>query len=101
MSVRHVRIGCTFVQVAQIDTPTVFQVEPVLGQIADTTDEEWSFEPEIASRSYADLYGNRCRRLSIPAGRSVISYRANVVVPDATEDCRSPGARGLTGRAAR
>ena len=35
MSVRHVRIGCTFVQVAQIDTPTVFQVEPVLGQIAE------------------------------------------------------------------
>ena len=86
MSVRHVRIGCTFVQVAQIDTPTVFQVEPVLGQIADTTGEEWSFEPEIVSRSYADLYGNRCRRLNIPAGRSVISYRANVMVPDATED---------------
>ena len=35
---------------------------------------------------YFDLYGNPCRRLTIPVGRSVISYRATALVPDAAED---------------
>lgn len=86
MAVRRLRIGCTFVQVAQIDTPAIFQVEPVLGQTADISGEEWTFEPDRPTRSYADLYGNRCRRLTIPAGRSVLAYRADVEVPDATEE---------------
>ena len=83
---RDVRIGCTFVQVAQVDTPAIFQVEPLPDQIADVSEETWDLEPELRSRSYADLYGNRCRRITIPSGRSVISYRAIVSVPDATED---------------
>jgi transglutaminase-like putative cysteine protease len=86
MTVRHVRVGCKFTQVAQVETPAIFQVEPIVGEIAEVSDEEWSVEPERPSRTYTDLYGNRCRRLSIPAGRSVINYRAIATVPDATED---------------
>ena len=69
-----------------MDTPAIFQVEPLPDQVAEVSEESGSLEPELRSRSYADLYGNRCRRMTIPSGRSVISYRANVSVPDATED---------------
>ena len=45
MNDRQIRIGCTFVQVAQIETPTVFQVEPVLDGRARIANERWNFEP--------------------------------------------------------
>ena len=82
----RVRIGCRFVQVAQVPTPTVFQVEPVLDGRARIVDEHWSLEPRVETHEYRDLYGNRCRRLSLPAGRSVIEYRADVLTVDDTEE---------------
>ena len=86
MTTLQVSIGCTFVQSAQLATPAIFQVEPVTDQPAEITGEAWTFEPEMASRPYTDLYGNRCRRLMIPAGRSQISYQATAVVADAVEE---------------
>ena len=83
---RRLSIGCTFVQVAQQPTESVFQVEPVLGGPVEVTDEQWVVEPDTPSHSYIDIYGNRCRRLPLPGGRSTISYRATALVPDATED---------------
>jgi transglutaminase-like putative cysteine protease len=47
---------------------------------------EWSMRPETPTRTYSDLYGNPCRRVTIPAGQSVITYRATAEVPDAMED---------------
>ena len=73
---RRVRIGCTFVQVAEVETPTIFLVEPVQDGTAQLLDEEWRLQPEIAGHDYRDLYGNRCRRLTLPVGRSVIEFRA-------------------------
>ena len=46
----------------------------------------WPTDPNTPSRSYRDLYGNPCRRLTLPAGRSVLRFRTTVVVPDAVED---------------
>lgn len=86
MGTRRIDIGCTFVQWSQRPVHAVFQVEPVLGGIATISDEEWSSDPAIQTRSYRDSYGNRCRRLMLPAGRSEISFRATAEVPDATEE---------------
>ena len=84
---REVRIGCEFVHSSAYDVPAVFQVEPAPGQDAITVhDESWTMQPEQASRTYADLYDNVCRRLTIPAGQSTITYSALVTVPDATEE---------------
>jgi len=83
---RRLTIGCEFVHQADIDTPAVFQVEPLSDQKVDVIDARWSLQPDVATRTYTDLYGNPCRRLIIAAGRSVINYRASVVVPDAVED---------------
>ena len=79
-------VGCEFVHESEIDIPAVFQVEPLSDQKVDVVDERWSLEPDVPTHLYTDLYGNPCRRLTVPAGRSVISFQASVIVPDATED---------------
>src|SRR3954452_2620051 len=86
VSTRTLRIGCEFVHQSRWDVPSVFQVEPLTDQDAELVDSSWSFEPEVESRAYTDLYGNPCRRLTISAGRSVIRYDANMIVPDAVEE---------------
>ena len=82
MSLRRIRVGCEFVYLAEIPTPTVFQVQP-LGEVVR---EESAVDPVVDSHGYVDLYGNPCLRLILPAERSTFHYEALVDVPDATED---------------
>src|ERR1700709_1974116 len=86
VSTRTLSIGCEFVHQSRFEIPTIFQVEPRPDQDVEVVESAWSFEPDVASRVYTDLYDNTCRRTTISAGRSVISYNATVVVPDAVED---------------
>ena len=86
MDTRRVRVGCEFVHVAAVDTPAVFQVEPLDAAPVSLARREWSTEPETRVRRYADLYGNPCTRVVLPAGRSTLRFGASVLVPDATED---------------
>ena len=86
MSTRTLRIGCEFVHQSRFDVASVFQVEPLSDQDAELVEARWSFEPDTESRTYRDLYGNPCRRLTIAAGRSMVSYSATMIVPDAVED---------------
>ena len=74
---RRLRVGCEFVHQSETDVPAVFQVEPLSDQKVDLIDERWSLEPDEPTHVYTDLYGNPCRRLIMPAGRSVISYQAS------------------------
>ena len=83
---RRLSVGCEFVHRSAFDVAAVFQVEPVADQEAELVEAEWAIDPDGPTRTYRDLYGNGCRRLVIPAGRSVISYRATMIVPDAAED---------------
>jgi transglutaminase-like putative cysteine protease len=87
MDVRRVRVGCEFVHVAAVDTPTVFQVEPRDSAPVSLARQDWSTEPrQLPIRHYTDLYGNPCARAILPAGRSALRFDALVLVPDATED---------------
>ena len=86
MTNRTLRIGCEFVHQSRYDVPSIFQVEPVADQRAEVVSSRWSADPAVESSTYRDLYGNPCRRLTIGAGRSVISYDATVVVPDEVEE---------------
>jgi transglutaminase-like putative cysteine protease len=86
MDTRRVRVGCEFVYVAAAGTPAVFQVEPLDAAPVSLARREWSTEPETRVRRYADLYGNPCTRVMLPAGRSTLRFGASVLVPDATED---------------
>ena len=82
--VRRVKVGCEFVYEAGVDTPTVFQIQPA--ETSTLTGEVWSCSPDAPTRSYTDLYGNRCLRSILPVGRSSLIYDASVEVPDAVED---------------
>jgi len=86
VTTRTLQIGCEFVHQSNFDVASIFQVEPVADQRAEVVESSWSFDPEVPSTTYGDLYGNPCRRLTISAGRSRFSYDATVVVPDAVED---------------
>ena len=83
---RHLRIGCEFVHVAEVETPTVVQVEPSAGTAVTVRRQEWSADPALPRHAYADAFGNTCQRLTLPEGRSVLRYEATVDVPDATEE---------------
>ena len=52
MGTRRLSLGCTFVQWSQLPVHAVFQVEPVLDQIATIKDEEWVTDPAIQTRTY-------------------------------------------------
>jgi transglutaminase-like putative cysteine protease len=86
METRRLLIGCEFTHVAAVPTPVVFQVQPVRAARVVIEGARWSAEPAAPSRSYADVYGNPCRRAVLPAGRSSFRYQAVAVVPDATEE---------------
>jgi transglutaminase-like putative cysteine protease len=83
---RRVRVGCEFVHLAAVDTPTVFQVEARDEPPVKLAQSGWTSQPEVRVRRYTDLYGNLCARVVLPAGRSVLRYGAMALVPDATED---------------
>ncbi len=86
VTVRRVAVGCEFRYLAEVGTPTVFQVQPRVEAPISVLSAATSVEPDTPLRSYVDLYGNPCQRLVVPAGRSVFRYDAVVQVPDATED---------------
>ncbi len=83
---RTIKIGCRFTHYSQFDVPAVFQVEPLANPKIEIRDAKWTFEPDVSTHTYADIYGNPCRRLMVSGGRSTISYDALAIVPDAVED---------------
>jgi transglutaminase-like putative cysteine protease len=77
-----IRVGCSFVQETTAPTHGVLQVEPRRDTGAVVVEEEWSNSPADVGRTYLDVYGNLCRRLTLPAGTSSLRYDALVEVPD-------------------
>jgi transglutaminase-like putative cysteine protease len=86
MDLRRVQVGCEFAYLAEIPTPTVFQVRPLDEAPVHLLRAQHVVDPEVNSHAYTDLYGNPCLRLILPAGRSTFRFTALVDVPDATED---------------
>jgi transglutaminase-like putative cysteine protease len=85
MGTRRLQVGCEFSYDAAVPTPAIFQVRPLDSDQIERRDEAWSSTPQMRLRSYADLYGNPCTRVVLPAGRSSFRYQAELVVPDAVE----------------
>jgi len=83
---RTLRVGCEFVYLAEVPTPALTQVEPDESGPAQVLTASWETDPEFDRTSYADIYGNTCQRVLLPAGRSTLTYDARVSVPDATEE---------------
>jgi transglutaminase-like putative cysteine protease len=75
-----VHVGCEFVQTARMPTHAVLQVEPRTDGDFRMVDALWDEQTAAASRAYVDALGNVCRRLTLPAGRSVIRFDAHAEV---------------------
>jgi transglutaminase-like putative cysteine protease len=88
-----VHVGCEFAQHAENPTHAVVQVEPRPDGDFRVVDAGWDAHTAANSWYYTDSLGNLCRRLTLPAGRSVIRFDAHVevsgevdaVAPDAME----------------
>lgn len=86
MRTRRVVVGCEFTYEASIPTLAVFQVQPDDSALQVRRSEFWVSTPDLALRSYRDLYGNPCTRVVLPTGWSSLRYEANIDVVDAVED---------------
>jgi transglutaminase-like putative cysteine protease len=76
-----VRVGCTFEYEASEPCPAVFQIRPEQTAVGVALlKESWDSVPALAFHDYLDLYGNHCRRLTIPAGHFAVRYDADVSV---------------------
>lgn len=86
MAVVLVRVGCEFGQRAEQPTHAVLQVEPRADGKFRTLDASWDEQTVTSSRTYLDSFGNICRRLTLPAGRSTIRFDAHTEVSGERDD---------------
>ncbi|MER2605310.1 MAG: transglutaminase family protein [Siculibacillus sp.] len=87
-----IRYGYEMTLVCPKPTPTICQLDlhPSL-TVAVRRDDPFRADPEIPSRLYADLFGNRCRRFVLPTGRTRITG-GGVVEDDGLPDRAYPDA---------
>lgn len=78
-------MGCECVYTAEVPTHAVLQMEPRLEGGVRAIEERWINKPELALSRYVDVFGNMCRRTTIPAGQSTLRYDALVEVSDNAE----------------
>lgn len=82
------RVGCEFSYTSPFPTPAVALVQPRPDPAHRIAWEAWRIEPETPHHAYLDLFGNRCERLTLPAGEVSLVYDAVVEVsgePDAVD----------------
>jgi transglutaminase-like putative cysteine protease len=76
---RRLRVGCRFTHDMPAAAHTMLLVEPRLDGECRVVSEGWELPEE--SSVYTDIYGNRCRRTTIPQGHSDIAYDAVIDAP--------------------
>jgi transglutaminase-like putative cysteine protease len=83
-------VGCAFELESTFSVAAVIQVAPCPDPRVQMHSERWDIGSE--HHSYVDLYGNRCERLNIPAGRCTVAYEAQLTV-SSPADVLEPDAR--------
>jgi transglutaminase-like putative cysteine protease len=81
-----IHVGCQFDYDAEHDVPAIVLVRPTGFDGVRLISETWMTTPPVPYHDYVDLYGNVCRRLTLPAGLATIYYDARVEAPYAAED---------------
>ena len=69
----RLRLGCQFRFQSPQPTPSIFLVHPDASECR-VIEEHWESEQFSPYHDYRDLYGNLCRRTTVPAGGSVVRY---------------------------
>ncbi|MFZ1412597.1 MAG: transglutaminase family protein [Micropruina sp.] len=84
MNTRLLQLGCELVHVGQFSTPTVLMIQP--GSDVEVVRQQWVTDPSMVTHDYTDSFGNRVKRLVLPAGESLLAYYAVVRIPDALDE---------------
>lgn len=77
-----VRVGCDFHYETPGPTPAVMQVQPHADGAHRVIRQRWDLDPNIPMSEFNDLYGNTCRRFTLPGGDLRLRFDAVVEVPD-------------------
>ena len=85
-----IRIGCRFEHDATSATPAVILAEPHGELHEQIVEDRWTGEPDLSASTYVDLYGNRCRRIELPEGASMVSYDGLVEIDPEPEPMPGP-----------
>jgi transglutaminase-like putative cysteine protease len=74
MTTMRVTAGADFQLSSPAPTPAVFMIRPESRGAHVTLAERWETEPFVPFHDYLDIYGNSCRRLTLPAGTFSLRY---------------------------
>ncbi len=72
----RLRVGCEFNYDVAYPTPAVAQVQPRPDGSFHLLRDEWRTTPDLPIHEYRDLYGNVCRRMTMPPGPLTLRYDA-------------------------
>lgn len=89
-----IHIGCRFDYESLREAPAVCLVRPSGRDGVRLLNETWTSTPPAPYHDYVDIYGNVCRRLTLPAGSSSFTYDA-LVETSPEIDAADPSARHL------
>jgi transglutaminase-like putative cysteine protease len=78
-------VGCQFEYSSNEPTPAICIVRPSGFDGIRIVSESWLTTPTVPYHDYVDIYGNVCRRLTLPAGLATIWYDAHVECPNMPE----------------
>jgi transglutaminase-like putative cysteine protease len=74
----RVKVGADFTVTSPRETPAVFMIRPETRGAHMTLAESWKSDPAAPYHEYNDIYGNVCRRMTLPAGSFTLRYDALV-----------------------
>jgi len=72
------RVGCAIEYDSDAPAHAVFLLRPENTGLHEVHSERWETLPAVPFHDFLDLYGNRFRRLTIPAGQFSLTYDARV-----------------------
>lgn len=85
----EISIGCRFQFEVSEPTHAVVLVEPHVEEVLRVSNANFSTTPGVASSSYGDLFGNLCRRVTLPPGPVELQFSATADasgIPDDRDD---------------
>lgn len=74
--------GCEMTVEASDSSAVILMLQPQTGEGQGVIQSQITIEPEIPYQDFTDAFGNLCRRVTLPQGRSTIRTTCRVLSPD-------------------
>ncbi len=74
--------GCEMTVEASDSSAVILMLQPQTGDGQGVIQSQITIDPEIPYQDFTDAFGNLCRRVTLPQGRSVIRTTCRVLSPD-------------------